>query len=521
MKKVLLLLLALVMIVSCFAACGDGGNEKSTPNASTPNKPDGGGQVDDVPEEEKLNLDIDKIDYAGETVRIVHSRCDFTEYGMEEDQINNDAINDAIYKRNLYIEQDLGITLEFNEEPYSYDKIGTFISRLQAWNSDPNTQIDLISAFTRMMPYIMIEGFLTDLNVYTDSLDFDKAWWSDDGTTLHEMKGNLYFVTGDISPNVLRSMTVLFVNKKILESRGHDYVALMEKVLAYEWTIDDLILMCEDMWTEGEGGTAGPSADDTFGLVTAWKHFDALYVGCGFKYMTGSNKDDEVIKLAADLFSESVANWMSKIGEWHKTYDFYCGQVGSGLYETNFPQGLSLFSLNRCYHGFELQNTDIDYAIVPTPMLDKSQGRYYTTIGYGYTSYGICSSSLDYDRSAQTIQILGYYGYKLTTPAVFEVSFKGKFSKDDYTIKMFDIVRNSISYDLGRIYDVIVGGSGNRDDWKYYPDYLISFCISGGTESWTPDRVWTTEFSIGKQSLMRQHVADANAKILSYIDANG
>ena len=514
------MLLALIMIVSAFASCGDG-NEKTTPKATTPKPSEPGGNVvPEIPENEKLNLDIDSIDYGGETVRILHSRCDFSEYAMAEEDIGNDAINDAIYKRNLYIEQDLGVTLEFNEEPYSYDKISTFIGRLEAWKSDPNTPIDLISAFTRMMPYIMMEGYLVDLNVYDDALDFDKVWWSEEGTKLHDIKGSLYFVTGDISPNVLRSMTVIFVNKVILESRGYKYEDFMEKVKAYEWTIDDLITMCEGMYAEGEGGTAGPSLDDTFGMATAWKHFDALYAGCGFEYMTKSNKDDEVIKLSADMFSESVANWMTKIQNWQKTGDFHCGAVGSSIYEHNFMEGRSLFVLHRAYHGFELQTTDINYAIVPTPMLNKEQGRYYTTIGYGYTAYGMCNISPDYDRSAQTIQILGYYGYKLTTPAVFEVSFKGKFSKDDYTVQMFDIIRDSITYDIGRIYDVLVAGGGASTFWANYPEYIVSFCISGGQDNWTTDKVWTTEFGTSKQLTMRNLVKAANAKILAYIDAD-
>ncbi len=523
MKKVFLVLLALVMIVTVFASCGDA-DGKTTPKATTPKTPSGGGGDDggeEIPENEKLNFDINSIDYGGEVVRIVHGRCDFPEYAMSEDQIGNDPINDAIYKRNLYIEQDLGVTLEFNEEPYSYDKISTFMDRLAAWRSDPNTPIDIIAAFTRMMPYIMMEGYFADLNMYTDSLDFDKAWWPEGSTELHEIRDDLYFVTGDISPNVLRSMTVVFVNKTILKSRGYDYVEFMEKVKNYEWVIDDLITMSEGMWANGEDSSKpGPSADDTFGMATAWKHFDALYVGCGFEYMTKSNKDTEVIKLSADLFSESVANWMTKIQDWQKTGDFHCGEVGSGIYETNFMEGKSLFVLHRAYHGFELQATDIDYAIVPTPMLDTAQRRYYTTIGYGYTSYGMCVDSINYDKSAQTLQLLGYYGYKLTTPAVFEVSFKGKFSKDEYTIEMFDIIRESITFDLGRIYDVIIAGGGERERWRNYPEYLISFCISGGIDGWTTDKVWTTEFGVTKQLTMRNLVNETNAKLLAFIDAN-
>lgn len=524
MKKFLLMLLALVMIVSCFAACGDG-KEKTTPQATTPNKPDGG-TTEQIPEEEKLNIDIDAVDHDGAIVRIVHWKTsEGNDFGIEEDQINNDAVNDALYKRNLYTEQNLGVELDFCEENAAYNTISKFMTRLEAWKSDPNTPVDIIAAQARMLPHVMIEGYLIDLNLYTDSLDFDKAWWPEGCTDLYEVKGDLYFVSGDISANLLRNMTVIFTNKTILESRGHNYDEFMEKIKAYDWTLDDLIAMSQGVSAEGDGvdgapGTAGPSRGDTFGMTTSWKHFDALYMGCGFNYMTPSNKDNEVIKMAADMYSQTVANWMTKVQDWQKTGDFYCGPVGDGIYDYSFKNGLALFTLHRSFFGFDLQATDINFAVIPTPMLDKDQGEYYTAIGHGYANFGICNFSTDYDRAAQTMQVLGYHAYNLTTPAIFEVSFKGKFSKDDYTIQMFDIIRDSIIVDVGRIYDLLVAGGGDSTYWKNYPEYIVSFCISGGQDGWSTDKVWTTEFGTAKRLTMDNLVKEANAKLLAYIEAN-
>ena len=61
MKKFILMLLALVMIVSVFAACGDAQSD-TTPKKTTP-KPSGneGGNDVVIPENEKLNIDIDTI----------------------------------------------------------------------------------------------------------------------------------------------------------------------------------------------------------------------------------------------------------------------------------------------------------------------------------------------------------------------------------------------------------------------------------------------------------------------------
>ena len=46
------------------------------------------------------------------------------------------------------------------------------------------------------------------------------------------------------------------------------------------------------------------------------------------------------------------------------------------------------------------------------------------------------------------------YGYRLTTPALFETNMKYRYtteSKGD-SVRMFDIIHNTIDFDLGRIF---------------------------------------------------------------------
>ena len=58
----------------------------------------------------------------------------------------------------------------------------------------------------------------------------------------------------------------------------------------------------------------------------------------------------------------------------------------------------------------------------------------------------------DGERAAAVFATLGYYGHELTTPAIFDVTFKGKFSKDPAMMDMFDRIRNGICFDMGLLY---------------------------------------------------------------------
>ena len=182
------------------------------------------------------------------------------------------------------------------------------------------------------------------------------------------------------------------------------------------------------------------------------------------------------------------------------------------IYQGAFKDGNALFLLHRAWFGFELQDTEINYAVVPAPLLNENQNTYYTTIGNQYSSYGICSQAPDMPLAAATIQVLGYNGFKYTTPVLFEVSFKGKFSKDDYTVQMFDIIRSGITFDAGRSFDAFIAGGTTTDDKKNYLPNVVSMTIRDA-------KVWTTEFSPNKQATLRNFIANANKKLLDAINA--
>ena len=63
--------------------------------------------------------------------------------------------------------------------------------------------------------------------------------------------------------------------------------------------------------------------------------------------------------------------------------------------------------------------------------------------------------------------------YRITTPAVFEITLKLKYAQDDITGQMYDMIRQNVSFDIGRIFssDLIGQGlfrnsiSGNRNTW--------------------------------------------------------
>ena len=465
------------------------------------------GERVELPRDKELNIDIDQIDYNNDMVGVYHWKTSLgaEEFNMYEDAIYGSIVNEAIYRKNLYTEMNLGIDIEFYEQKGSYTQIENFVNKLEGYIEDPMLPVDIIAGQTRTMPAVMIEGYLADLNGYSDIVDLDKAWWPVNCKSSHELGGKLYFVSGDISPNFTRMMTCIYFNKNMLKEYGHDYNALLESVRSYEWTLDDLMAMTKDTYRDLDT-VSGPSGGDRFGITTTYYHTDALYAGLGYKFMERSARDGEVFKISYDYLSDNMTSYVTEMSEWAASNDLLVSDSES-LYTNAFINGNALMTLNRFAFGSTLSDADFEYAVLPTPLKDENQSDYYTTLGNAYTSYGICAASSDALRAAETMQLLGYYGYTFTTPAVILDSFK---SAGEGTDEMVEIIQKSVIFDLGRMYDSFVIDSAER---SHMLANIASYAIRD-------NEAWNSAFDSIERALVENMVNKANERIVALTKAN-
>ena len=86
------------------------------------------------------------------------------------------------------------------------------------------------------------------------------------------------------------------------------------------------------------------------------------------------------------------------------------------------------------------------------PKYDTDQEGYSTCLGFPYTLYAISAGSSHAEAAAYLLEALASEGYRTVTPALFEVSMKVRYVDDPTAARMFDIVRDSVSFDVGRIF---------------------------------------------------------------------
>jgi hypothetical protein len=100
-----------------------------------------------------------------------------------------------------------------------------------------------------------------------------------------------------------------------------------------------------------------------------------------------------------------------------------------------------------------LRDAEFEYGIIPYPKYDENQAAYYTMADGFHTLLGIPKTSPDLTMTAVITEALNAYSYKDVVPVYYEVALKVKFTRDDESVQLLDIISDGTIYDFGYFYD--------------------------------------------------------------------
>lgn len=163
MKKMITMLLLLAMMLSAFAGCSDTTNEEVPAN-----DPAADAELAESAEieEETMYLPDDlpaDLSYDGTTVTTFGwSGPVLVEFYVEEQ--NGEVVNDAIFARNMAVEERLGITLEYHLEPGAYDQRNTWVQALSSSITAGDGAYDISAGYSMAGASLASKGMCISLN---------------------------------------------------------------------------------------------------------------------------------------------------------------------------------------------------------------------------------------------------------------------------------------------------------------------------------------------------------------------
>lgn len=394
------------------------------------------------------------------------------------------TIEEAVFARNSAVEERLHLSLKFIGRDGDGGHQTSFLKHLDSTVGQGTQTYDLVASYTMVGGAMMIRGYSTDL-MQTDYFSPDMPWWPDNLTAEATVSNKLYFASGDISTNLLWSMFIVLYNRDMMASYGLDETYDLDELAeSGSWTLGLMLEIAENVSGDIDG-TDGKSEKDRFGFTTLGIYGDSFFFGSGLR-TTERSEGGELI-LSPSFGSEKTQTLLCTLTDFFETDSAWLAYGDDDWsQQPYFAQGNVLLDLRPVYYLHQVLNAEgsnysVKFGILPVPKYDENQKSYFTTVGFTYSLYSIPRDTADPGRSSAVLEALGSEAYRITTPAVFVTTMQTRYSKDDRTSRMFDIVRDSVSFDVGRL----LCSSFSLGDYPNATYRMFRTALGEGNTTWT------------------------------------
>lgn len=458
----ILLLAALLSAVSC----GSGGNDPE-PKQTTENTAvtaDAGTNTEDTEAAYRLGLPED-LDYGGEEI-VIFGWDHYEDIEFYTEAMNGEIVNDAVYERNRNVSENLNVSLTFLKEGGRAGD-SSWTRKVSQANKAGDAAYDIVAGHSFMIGNLakaMELINLTDLSY----LDLGQPWWRKELTERALIRDKLYFVTGDICPSSVSRSQGIFFNISILQQ--FDLEDPYTLVIDGTWTLDKMIEMSKGIYADLNANGKNDEAGDRFGFSIDGIQIQAIALTSGIVSVEADDAGDLIVSpdYMTDRTVSLADQWIDYI---HNNDDTVLIKTGDDT--TVFREGRALFyAFPLGIISSELRDCDFNIGFVPFPKADEQQEDYIVCTSNAYSLWSIPISAQDSAMSAAVMENLGYEGYRLIMPAMFETAYKVKYNNTDSMLQsqVFDILRSNLIFDIGRI----MSGSLTGDIFFLFPDAVNS-----------------------------------------------
>jgi len=453
-KKIIVLIIAAVSVCVFFAACGGADPKDSENNNSA--------ILDNPAREEitetadgKIFPDIPEADYGGHEFKIllalnfVSEDYFWNDFDAEEE--NGDVINDAVYRRNIYVEDKFNVKISTVRKSIldMVEVEGLKSIRIAVQAGDYAYDAALLSTYSACP--LAMEGLLMDLNSMSP-LDLSKPWWDAKANEDLMIKGKMFYTAGDISNMAGNATNAILFNKKLVQEFGlEDPYPLVKEG---GWTFDKLVEMASPVSAD-LNGDGRYNFDDRYGALI-WDNSLMAMVNAVGEQCAKINAGGEIVLTfnsertlsIFDKFTDFLFDKTKALG--YQRQD-WAGVRANQMFENN----QALFYLKMIDEVPHLRAMEVDFGILPYPKFDESQKNYYNTVDVWHTGF-ICAPILqeDVSRTGAILEALAAESRYTLRPAYYDLALKSKHARDDESQEMLDIIFSTRNYDVGWMYQI-------------------------------------------------------------------
>ena len=440
------LFLTFLMLLSIIVSCASG-DETPISTAFT-----GTVEEDTAPAETKIDPKLPTdVRYDGYEFKVLTKGL-FSKHWYSVDisssEINGEPINDAVYARNLAVNEKYGVTVV--DIPGNY------------YNLDGDATKAILSGddVYDMLCYCAValinNGYL--VNLYdVPYLNLKQPYYNQNCIDSLTLKGKLFSVAGDLLIMDKNATWCVQFNKNIVNDLGLNKKygkSLYDVVNDGEWTLGFMYETAKLAAYDVDGDGVMHELNDIWGILTESNNTYTFLVGCGERIASTDSNGNPKITLYGDRVASVIHDVMqiqkdSKVALDASALTGYA-DVWAEVMDKNFIESRALYNVAGINRITLFRTMEVDFGILPMPKYEQKQEKYCNAISYyGANFISIPKSATDLERTGIIIEALSCESMYTLLPAYYDITLKTKASRDAESLEMLELIFKTTVFDLG------------------------------------------------------------------------
>ena len=451
MKRTIALLLACAMLCPLFAACG-----KDTPDTTSDSTT---ASTEATRDPNAPDFDADSIgDISGDFNILVSGNYARNDFAAENGE--GTAVQNAVYRRNEYMREKFNVNIT-NEDLIKFNSAtgsGVGFTKLYTDYISGDKTYDAAMVGTYDVATLAYSGYIHDLNAI-ENLNLSKSYWDQKANEDLSIGGKMFYTTGDITIIDNMVTNAILFNKDMIKNYGLDnpYTLVEDN----EWTLEKFGSLVKAVGEDKDQNGIYDS-NDTYGLLT-WNDAMLSILGASGEKICSINND----KLELTFYNERVVSlydmWEDIVFDQAHSYNYQYNNVEGKATPTSswdearirmFDSEQALFYTTLLSTVVKHRNSETDFGILPFPKYDSTQKDYGHAVSAFHCAFVCVPTLAASPRVGAILEELAYQGKKLLTPAYYDQTLIGQYTRDEESAAMLDLIFATRVYDVGIYYTI-------------------------------------------------------------------
>ncbi len=451
-------ILVLIFMLTCFfaASCSEKANETDTTAPVT----------NEITEDmtERIPDELPEINYDGDEIRILTSCWSNKDLNAEEQTA--DTMNDAIYARNLKVQERFNVVIKPVLESGSENDFGP---AMNAFRKAVATADDIYHAFYTIQAVAITDAtnnILVDL-YELDNINLSKPWW-DSGIYDVCIGDKVFFATGAIHLSTSSYTTLIAFNKNLFREWNIEYPYGL--VSGGEWSYDNFISIIKDTQRDLNGDSKIDIDNDLYS-IGGWQY----EVGYNFHTSLGGN---EVIKnsegeLEINILNENSIKALQRTIDIFADYGGFYNNVEYGRDRKLFKSSRLLMLDARFMEIEALRDMEDDFGMLPHPRAEAGEAVYTQLVNSNVATVVVVPvTNQDLEMTGIILEALASESYYEIVPVYSEVMLRIKLTRDSESEEMLDFIWNNRTYRYGlETYNDVIRDLIAKKDYNFVSKY--------------------------------------------------